>query len=245
MSYTVYCHLFPNGKRYIGLTSGKPEYRRDNGNGYSSQVLMRRAIEKYGWENVKPIILDDGLSKEEAIEKEKFYISQYHTQEDEFGYNLTEGGEGHSGYSPTEETRKKLSDAGKRRGNSWVTEELREKRRLAATGRRHSEETKKKISEAMKRRGNSFVTDEYRRKLSIAHMGNTNMKGHTQTAESNKKRSDSLKGIPKSEETKAKMRKPKSKEAVENMRKASQLRWKKYYENKAKLEELSRQFGGA
>ena len=70
------------------------------------------------------------------------------------------------------------------------------------------------------------------------------MKGHMQTAESNKKRSDALKGIPKSEETKAKMRKPKSKEAVENMRKASQLRWKKYYENKAKLEELSRQSGG-
>ena len=243
MSYTVYCHLFPNGKRYIGLTSGKPEYRWGNGNGYSGQVLMKRSIEKYGWENVEHIILDEGLSKEEAIEKEKFYISQYHTQEDEFGYNLTEGGEGHSGYSPTEETRKKLSEAGKRRGNSWVTEELREKRRVAATGRRHSEETKNKIREAMKRRGNSYVTEEMRRKISLANIGNTHTKGSTQTPESNKKRSDALKGIPKSEETKAKMRKPKSKEAVENMRKASQLRWKKYYEDKAKLEDLTKQSG--
>lgn len=42
--------------------------------------------------------------------------------------------------------------------------------------------------------------------------------GWTQTPQSNKKRSDALIGKSKSEETKQKMRKPKSPEAVENMR---------------------------
>ena len=32
--WTVYRHIAPSGKVYIGITCQKPEYRWNNGNGY-------------------------------------------------------------------------------------------------------------------------------------------------------------------------------------------------------------------
>ena len=57
--YVVYEHLFPNGKRYIGITSKIPEKRWENGCGYtkSKQPAMYNAVQKYGWENIKHNIL--------------------------------------------------------------------------------------------------------------------------------------------------------------------------------------------
>lgn len=51
-SYCVYCHTFPNGKRYVGISSDC-EKRWRNGKGYETQPKMNRAIQKYGWENIK------------------------------------------------------------------------------------------------------------------------------------------------------------------------------------------------
>ena len=229
MSYTVYCHEFPNGKKYVGITSQELEYRWNHGKGYESQVLVFRAIQCYGWENIQHKILAQDLSKDKAQELEKFYIQKYNTSNKRYGYNLTQGGEGHTGYSPTLETRAKLSEAnrGKKR-----TEDFRKQCSVRAKNQVVSEETKKKISDSLKKRGNSFVTAEYRKKLSDSLKGNQNALGSFQSVEANRKRSDSLRGVPKSEETKEKMRKPKSKEAVENMRKASKVRWAKYYMDK-------------
>ena len=39
MNYFVYIHIFPNGKRYVGLTSQNPERRWGKGIGYK---LYRR-----------------------------------------------------------------------------------------------------------------------------------------------------------------------------------------------------------
>lgn len=49
--WCVYCHTFPNGKRYIGITCDAESRWRD-GNGYKKQKKIWRAINKYGWENV-------------------------------------------------------------------------------------------------------------------------------------------------------------------------------------------------
>ena len=43
-NYTVYMHISPSGKRYIGITSVKPKYRWRNGKGYETQIFYR-AIE--------------------------------------------------------------------------------------------------------------------------------------------------------------------------------------------------------
>ena len=47
-SYTIYRHISPSGKVYVGITSKKPIVRWNNGNGYKRCVLFKRAILKYG-----------------------------------------------------------------------------------------------------------------------------------------------------------------------------------------------------
>lgn len=95
ITYSVYEHLFPNGKRYFGITAQRPERRWQNGRGYTSQYFMNRAIHKYGWENIKHNILHSGLAEQEAKLKEKYYIEKYKTNDLAFGYNRTTGGDAH------------------------------------------------------------------------------------------------------------------------------------------------------
>lgn len=94
--YTVYEHVFPNGKRYIGITCQDVRKRWQNGNGYKTQYFMNLAIEKYGWENIKHNILETQLTKWEAKNKEKYYISKYKTDKLSCGYNRTPGGDFHT-----------------------------------------------------------------------------------------------------------------------------------------------------
>jgi group I intron endonuclease len=110
-NYTVYCHIFPNGKRYVGITKQKPEYRWDNGNGYRNCTKMARSIKKYGWHNVEHKILYTSLSKEIAEQKEKELIKEWKTNCRDFGYNIEGGGNLNKDIS--EETKKKLSKSHK------------------------------------------------------------------------------------------------------------------------------------
>ena len=97
-NWTVYCHIFPNGKRYIGRTSQLLYKRFRNGLGYKNSPLIENAIKKYGWENIEHVILEENLTEQESIIKEKYYIEQYNTTDDNFGYNISLGGEGVSKY---------------------------------------------------------------------------------------------------------------------------------------------------
>lgn len=93
--YSVYEHIFPNGKRYFGITSQQPERRWQNGVGYATQYFMNKAIKKYGWDNIQHNILHTGLSEKEAKEKEVYYIEKYQTDNLDYGYNRTIGGDTH------------------------------------------------------------------------------------------------------------------------------------------------------
>ena len=111
-TWYVYIHLFPNGKRYIGITSKRPKARWDRGRGYGTKNLpMANAIKKYGWDNIEHIIVKQGLTQAEAFQMEKYLIKKYktniHRYGDNYGYNLTDGGEGALGH--------KVSDEGKER----------------------------------------------------------------------------------------------------------------------------------
>ena len=68
--WTIYCHIFPNGKRYVGRTSQLLYKRFHNGLGYKNSPLMEKAIKKYGWENIEHVILEENLTEQESVIKE-------------------------------------------------------------------------------------------------------------------------------------------------------------------------------
>lgn len=111
--YCVYVHTNKvNGKRYVGITSMCPEKRWANGRGYRSNRLFYRAVQKYGWDSFAHEILESGLTKQSACEKEVELIQLMQLTNPKYGYNLDKGGNGSNRI--TEKTRKRLSDGVKR-----------------------------------------------------------------------------------------------------------------------------------
>ena len=172
--YTVYMHKCTNGKVYIGITSRRPKARWVCGNGYIKNEHFYRAIQKYGWENIEHIIVEQNLSKNDAAELEIKLIKEYKSNDYKFGYNMSSGGEfGGSGVIVSQETRAKLSQ--KRKGRK-LPEYVKNKISESLKGHYISEETKKKISQSLKAKnmnGNEkpvycFETDKTYRSLSDA-----------------------------------------------------------------------------
>lgn len=162
-NYKLYVHISPSNKRYYGITGReKVELRWQNGRGYIGNEYFTRAINKYGWENFKHIVLFSNLTKEEACLLEQCYIALYDTMNPKYGYNNTLGGE-HG--LPSEHSKHKMSEAKKGKYNGennpmygkHFTEEHRRKlseghkgRPTWNKGKHHTEETKRKIGEARK-----------------------------------------------------------------------------------------------
>lgn len=115
MSFTVYKHTTPCNKVYIGITSRKVKYRWNDGKGYIHNQYFYRAIKKYGWDNIKHEILYEGLSKEQAEQKEIELIAFYDSTNRNKGYNIKAGGDT---CKASPETKIKMSKAqkGKHKG---------------------------------------------------------------------------------------------------------------------------------
>ena len=101
--WTVYKHTCPNGKVYIGITSVKPEYRWSNGKGYTGSKYFNNAIKKYGWDNIDHEILFTNMNEKEAKDMERQLIAQYNSNNPQFGYNMTKGGDGTLGIKRSKE----------------------------------------------------------------------------------------------------------------------------------------------
>ena len=130
-NFTVYMHIAPNGKKYVGITCRKPEYRWNNGKGYEKNTHFFNAICKYGWDNIQHEIVANNLTKDDACSLEQMLIKKHKTTTYEFGYNQSIGGEcGSFGVKFTEERKKKIGDAHR--------------------GMKHTEKAKRKISEGHK-----------------------------------------------------------------------------------------------
>lgn len=91
-NYKVYKHTSPSEKVYIGITKQEPKQRWGNGSGYYKQVF-HLAIKKYGWDNITSEILFENLSLEQACKKEMELIASYRSNNSNFGYNASPGGE--------------------------------------------------------------------------------------------------------------------------------------------------------
>lgn len=90
-TYTVYYHKTPDGKMYIGMTKDALKKRFGNGKLYKG-MPFEKAINEFGWDNIEHGVLEYGLTKEEASEKEEYYINLYQTTNPEYGYNRATGG---------------------------------------------------------------------------------------------------------------------------------------------------------
>ncbi len=109
--WVVYCHINKiNQKKYVGITSQTVQKRWKNGFGYISSPHFYAAIRKYGWDNFEHIVLFDDLTEQEAKQKEQELIKFWNLRDSEYGYNMTDGGEGVKGLYVSNETRRKLSE---------------------------------------------------------------------------------------------------------------------------------------
>lgn len=100
-TWTVYKHVSPSGKVYVGITSNI--HRRWAANGYYyclKETIFSRALHKYGWDNFQHIVIAEGLTKQEASNLEKILIKEY--KELGISYNITDGGEGYAGHHTKE-----------------------------------------------------------------------------------------------------------------------------------------------
>ena len=91
--YSVYIHIFPNGKRYVGCTRQKPQARWKYGRGYRNQKRLYEAIEEFGWDNIEHIIICENMPESDARQLEIELIKKYDTQNTEHGYNTKNGGQ--------------------------------------------------------------------------------------------------------------------------------------------------------
>ena len=153
----VYVFEFPNGKRYVGATTLKIEYRWNNGKKYTGKV--REAIDLFGWDNVKKHTWEVQDSKMDDIER--FLISVYKSTDPDFGYNTQTGGK--SGYV--------FSNYKNPMYGKHHSEEAIRKMSESHMGKHESDETRRKKSEAQKGNRNAAGwkrTEEYRKKMSEA-----------------------------------------------------------------------------
>ena len=180
MKYNLYMHIFPNNKTYIGITSRKPNQRwGKNGKGYQHNQYMQNAITKYGWENVKHIILFTNLTKKEAEQKEIELIAQYKSNQREYGYNIENGGRANC---VSDETKLKMRKAHE---GKTLSQEHKAKISTSLLGKEVSQKTRNKISEAQK---GKRIAEEVKIKISIAHKGKSSWnKGHELSQEHKEK----------------------------------------------------------
>lgn len=160
----------------------------------SPNNFLKRKILKLGQMNIKIHFLHKNLTEENAFYWERYwikYIGRRITKEGPL-CNITEGGEGSSGYKHTNETKRKIG--------------------LASARRKRSKETRYKISEANKGKHahlfGRLVSEETRNKISKSNQGHiSSLKGIPRSDEVRQKISIAQKGKIVSEETKQKMRK--------------------------------------
>ena len=162
-NYTVYMHICPNNKKYIGITKQNPKYRWGRGSGYCQNKHFYNAIKKYGWNNIKHEILFTNLCKRQAEKKEKELIAYYKSNLQKYGYNILEGGNASDGL--TQEII--MKNASKKRGVP-LTEEHKLKIKNSLIGQKRTKKTCQKISKALTGKKLSKETKE---KISISKKG--------------------------------------------------------------------------
>lgn len=180
-TWSVYRHISPSKKVYVGITCMSTIKRWGVGKGYKNQKLFYRAILKYGWGTFIHRVMFSNLSEDRAKKLEVSLIRHYKRLNR--SYNATDGGDGlvgfkfsreskekmrraHLGRPLAEETKQKIASANKGRPIPKGFREYSDSRESSPMlGRTHSQEALLKISKASKRNW------ENRSKTSITKLG--------------------------------------------------------------------------
>lgn len=145
-----------NGKVYVGESLnlyGRLSEHRCSENHEDNEQIIHLAIRKHGWQNFQVCILvsfdPENITKEELIDIEERYIAKYNSTDRNIGYNILKRGTSRKGYKTSEETKKKLSLAGKGKKcgkdnpmfGKEVSQQTRQKISICQRGRKHSPES--------------------------------------------------------------------------------------------------------
>lgn len=191
----LYALTFPNGKKYIGITSGTLRRRVNLHRSHANTGrpgAVYNAIRKYGAQGFDALPLVVASDWDYLCELEQKAIAAFGSMAPG-GFNLTAGGEGFRGQTFTPERRVKMSEARKGKGTGP---------RPHARGWSHSTEAKRKIAEAASARE---FSPETRAKIGIKKIGNTNRVGQEVSAETRVKIANAQRGRIFTEEHRAKL----------------------------------------
>jgi group I intron endonuclease len=166
MFYVYKIRCIKNNKLYIGKAADvaqrwlKHLYDARTNRGF----VLHKAINKYGKDNFEISVIEECETDDMALEREIFWIAEYKTNlykyGNEFGYNMTDGGDGSSGHIASLDARKKMSEASKGKPKSdahkialsiggkgkILSEEHKSKIRSAGTGKKRNSNSKLKYS---------------------------------------------------------------------------------------------------
>ena len=198
MHYYTYAYLREDRTPYyIGKGKGNRIYKR------GSRVFAPPK------DKSRIIYLKQNLTEGEAFKHEIYMIAVLGRIDLGTGilHNRTDGGDGVSGYIPSEETRKKISVATKGKNHPMY-------------GKTLSDETKRKISEKTRGKKIKPFTEEHRRKLSVASK-NLSEETRKKLSDANRGENNPNYGKTASEETKRKMSEAHKNPSEETRRKMS------------------------
>ena len=149
-----------NNKKYIGQSVNIKRRKSEHFTKHCNKMVISNAIFKHGKENFDFEILEE-CDESQLNELEIKYITEYKSNNREFGYNVDNGGNGTGKMS--EETKQKIKKSTIGDKNHFY-------------GKKHTDEVKKLISKLSSGKNNSFYgkkhTEERNQKLSIKNKKN-------------------------------------------------------------------------
>jgi len=185
--HIIYKLIFPNNKIYIGQTidfDRRMNEYKNKSNNKKYNIVVYKAIRKYGWDNVKQEIMFT-VPTEFVNELETVMIAEHNATNKKFGYNILEIGRSTIGFRHSEKTKNRIRE--QKIGISR-SDEIRKKISKSLKGKysnsdnpmfdvhrfgkdapfynkKHTEESKNKIGASSKGRKHSEESKEKQSKL--------------------------------------------------------------------------------
>lgn len=163
----IYLITSPSGKYYVGQTTEKNFWKRmgDHRRAAECCTALRRAVKKYGWNNMKVEILGTTRQLHKLNDYERKFVKLYKSFGKQ-GYNLLSGGR--SNYRMSDKTKQRMC-------RSWRNRSEKDKKqhseRCKIAWQNRSEEQKeyfrRRVSESSRRRLENMTEEEKARQAAI------------------------------------------------------------------------------